>query len=82
MVPHHKDESVLHRPLICDVCSPKTPIGSQTISNHMAAITDLLGLPPNMIQPKAHAIGPTEAIKKGALVDDVVVHGNWSSDVI
>lgn len=25
---------------------------------------------------------PTEAIKKGARVDDVVVHGNWSSSII
>ncbi|OAQ22192.1 hypothetical protein K457DRAFT_85158, partial [Linnemannia elongata AG-77] len=31
---------------------------------------------------KARAIGPTEAIKKGARVDDVVVHGNWSSSII
>ncbi|KAI9239002.1 MAG: hypothetical protein BYD32DRAFT_460171 [Podila humilis] len=82
MVLHHKDELVLYQPLIRNVRSPKTPVGSQTISNHMAAITDLLGLPPNTIRPKAHAIGPTEAIKKGAPVDDVVVHGNWSSDVI
>ncbi|KAF9368387.1 hypothetical protein CPC16_005396, partial [Podila verticillata] len=71
MVPHHKDELVLYRPLIHDVRSPKTPVSSQTISNHMATITDLLRLPPNMIRPKAHAISPTEAIKKGASVDNM-----------
>ncbi|KAF9539339.1 hypothetical protein EC957_005529 [Mortierella hygrophila] len=76
MVPHHKDESVLHRPLIRDVRLPRTPVTSQTIGNHIAAITDLLGLPPT------RATGPTEAIKKGALVDNVVVHGNWSSSMI
>ncbi|KAG0293933.1 hypothetical protein BGZ96_002047 [Linnemannia gamsii] len=31
---------------------------------------------------KVRAIGPSEAIKKGARVDDVVIHGNWSSSVI
>ncbi|KAG0075289.1 hypothetical protein BGZ93_004235, partial [Podila epicladia] len=82
MAPHHKDESVLHQPLIHDVHFPKTPINSQTISNHITMITDLLDLPLNKTRPKTHVIGPTEAIKKGALVDDVVVHGNWSSDVI
>ncbi|KAF9082476.1 hypothetical protein BGX29_003868, partial [Mortierella sp. GBA35] len=71
MVSYHKDESVLHRPLIRDIRFPKTPVTSQTISNHIAAITDLLGLPPNKTRPKTRAIGPTEAIKKGALVDDM-----------
>ncbi|KAG9070398.1 hypothetical protein KI688_009735 [Linnemannia hyalina] len=59
MVPHHKDESVPHRPLIRDVRFPKTTVTSQTISIHIAAITNLLGLPPNKTRPKARAIGPT-----------------------
>jgi hypothetical protein len=79
MVPHPKNKTELYRPLIRDVRFPKKPVGNDTISNHIASITELLSLPENA---KARAIGPTEAIKKGARVDDVVVHGNWSSSII
>ncbi|KAG9062257.1 hypothetical protein KI688_006589 [Linnemannia hyalina] len=82
MVPHHKNKEFLYRPLIRDVRFPKTPVINQTISNHITEITDMLNLPKDETRPKARAIGPTAAIKKGARVDDVVVHGNWSSDVI
>ncbi|KAG9067653.1 hypothetical protein KI688_011240 [Linnemannia hyalina] len=77
VVPHHKDESVPHRPLICDVRFPKTTVTSQTISSHIAAITDLLGLPPNKTRPKARAIGPAGAIKKGAHVNDVIFNNYY-----
>ncbi|KAG0278506.1 hypothetical protein BGZ97_009719 [Linnemannia gamsii] len=82
MIPHFKNETFLYRPLIRDVRSLKIPVINQTISNHIAEITNMLDLPKDETRPRARAIGPTAAIKNGARVDDVVVHGNWSSDVI
>ncbi|KAK3804557.1 MAG: hypothetical protein J3R72DRAFT_500048 [Linnemannia gamsii] len=72
-------EMVLYRPLVRDIRFPNKSVKSDTISNHIAYITELLSLPEST---KVRAIGPTEAIKNGARVDDVVVHGNWSSSTI
>ncbi|KAF9313166.1 hypothetical protein BG006_004217, partial [Podila minutissima] len=63
MMPHSKNKMELYRPLIHDVRFPKKAVGSDMISNHIASITELLSPPETA---KAHAIGPTKAIKKGA----------------
>ena len=82
MVPHPKDGTILYRPLIRDARCLDKEITADRISKHISFITDMIALPKNERRPKARAIGPTEAIKKGARVDDIVVHGNWSSSVM
>ncbi|KAF9176086.1 hypothetical protein BGZ50_001883, partial [Haplosporangium sp. Z 11] len=81
-VPHPKDVSIQYRPLLRDVRDHSKPIGADRISNHIASISQKLSLPKDAKIPKARAIGSTAAIKQGARVDDVVVHGNWSSSVL
>ncbi|KAF9079792.1 hypothetical protein BGX23_003218, partial [Mortierella sp. AD031] len=82
LIEHDKDPSIRYRPLIRDVRDHKHAIGSERIGNHIKEVTKLLPLPKNEPLLKARAIGPTEAIKNGAQVEDVVVHGNWSSSVM
>lgn len=53
-----------------------------TQDRYIASISQRLSLPTNTKIPKARAIGSTAAIKQGASVDDVVVHGNWSSSIL
>ncbi|KAG0355639.1 hypothetical protein BGZ54_001062 [Gamsiella multidivaricata] len=81
-VPHPKDASIRYRPLLRDVRDPSRHVGAERISNHIAFISRKLNLPKDAKLPKARAIGSTAAIKQGARVDDVVVHGNWSSSVL
>ncbi|KAI8345463.1 hypothetical protein B0O80DRAFT_394321 [Mortierella sp. GBAus27b] len=81
-VPHPKDPKVQYRPLIRDVRDPSRHVGSDTISNHIATISSKLSLPKGEKLPRVRALGSTAAIQQGANVDDVVVHGNWSSSVL
>lgn len=81
-VEHPKDPSIKYRPLIRDLRDPSKHIGAERISKHITSISQRLSLPTNAKIPKARAIGSTAAIKQGASVDDVVVHGNWSSSIL
>jgi len=80
--PHPKDPTVQYRPLIRDVRDMSRPVVTDTISNHIASISGKLALPDGEKLPRARALGSTAAIQQGASVDDVVVHGNWSSSVL
>ncbi|KAF8926899.1 hypothetical protein BGZ52_005072 [Haplosporangium bisporale] len=81
-VAHPKDSSIQYRPLIRDTRDFNKPIGAEHISKHISNISRLISLPTDAKMPKARAIGSTAAIKQGATVDDVVVHGNWSSSIL
>ncbi|KAF9369444.1 hypothetical protein CPB97_003591, partial [Podila verticillata] len=81
-VEHPKDPSIKYCPLMRNLRDPSKHIGAQHISKHITAISQHLCLPKGTKIPKARAIGSTAAIKQGASVDDVVVHGNWSSSII
>jgi len=82
MVKHDKDNTIRYRPLIRDVRDLRIAVSSERISKHISTISRMLSLPENTRIPKARAIGPTEAIKNGARVEDIVVHGNWSSSIM
>jgi hypothetical protein len=81
-VAHPKDPSIQYQPLIRDVRDLNKPIGSERISKHISGLSRLIHLPPGAKLPKARAIGSTAAMKKGAKVEDVVTHGNWSSSIL
>ncbi|KAF9326475.1 hypothetical protein BGZ91_001912, partial [Linnemannia elongata] len=57
-------------------------LSTDTISNYIQEIMQLM--PRDETQPsyKARAVGTTAALKRGIPVDDVVTHGNWSSPAI
>jgi hypothetical protein len=82
LVAHPKDSSIQYRPLIRDVRDLDKPIGSERISKHISSLSRLIHLPSGTKLPKARAIGSTAAMKKGAKVEDVVTHGNWSSSIL
>ncbi|KAI7832535.1 hypothetical protein BC939DRAFT_472152 [Gamsiella multidivaricata] len=63
---HPKDPLILYRPLLRDAKDPGRYIGADR----------KLSLPKDVKLSKARAIGSTAAIKQGARVDSVVVHGN------
>ncbi|KAF9580166.1 hypothetical protein BGW38_003301, partial [Lunasporangiospora selenospora] len=60
----------------------RRPKGSERISNRISSASRKPQLPQGTKLLKARAIGSTDAIQQGARVDDVVVHGNWSSSVL
>ncbi|ORE04365.1 hypothetical protein BCV72DRAFT_313135, partial [Rhizopus microsporus var. microsporus] len=58
------------------------PIGPERISKHIRRIMTQVGKPDDAPVPKARALGATLAAQAGIAVDDIVVHGNWSSKAI
>ncbi|KAF9931422.1 hypothetical protein FBU30_010259 [Linnemannia zychae] len=79
---HPKDPKKLYIPLIRYVKDKSAATGTDRISNH---IQDIMQLVPRIKEEppfKARAIDATQALMKGVPVDDVAVHGNWSSPMI
>ncbi|ORE05302.1 hypothetical protein BCV72DRAFT_209594, partial [Rhizopus microsporus var. microsporus] len=57
-------------------------IGLERISKHIRRIMTHVGKPDDAPVPKARVLGATLAAQAGIAVDDIVVHGNWSSKAI
>ncbi|KAF1807773.1 hypothetical protein V8B55DRAFT_1319799 [Mucor lusitanicus] len=56
------------------------PIGPERISKHIQPIMQFVSRPAGCPLPEARALGATLAAQQaGVSVDDIVVHGNWSS---
>ncbi|KAI1284285.1 hypothetical protein EDD11_001142, partial [Mortierella claussenii] len=82
LVPHHKDPTVLIRPLMRDRRNVAKAVGPDTINRHISSITDLIARPASSSRPRARAIAASAALKNGAPKDDIVVQANWSSSVM
>lgn len=54
-------------------------IGSERISKHIQSIMRFVSRPTGTPIPKTRALASTLAAQTGVAVDDIVVHGNWSS---
>ncbi|KAG1049039.1 hypothetical protein G6F43_008611 [Rhizopus delemar] len=57
-------------------------IGAERISKHINTVMQYVGRPSGAPLPKARALGATLAAQAGVAVDDIVVHGNWSSKAL
>ncbi|KAF9371902.1 hypothetical protein BGX21_004963 [Mortierella sp. AD011] len=82
-VKHHKDPSVEILPLVRHCSIPSDPVSNDRISNHIDFIMQLILHDKKGPKLKARAVGATISLQKGISVDDVTIHGNWSSsDVV
>ncbi|KAI8137542.1 hypothetical protein BJV82DRAFT_492937, partial [Fennellomyces sp. T-0311] len=79
---HPTLSSITLNHLVRKVQDNKQPIGSQRISKLIRAVMELIPQQPGRRTPKARAVGATRAAQAGASVDDIVTHGNWSSNDI
>lgn len=57
------------------------PVKNDSISNHMQQIMSMIQTPETG-PLKCQAISATMAINNKVPIDDVMIHGNWSSTVI
>lgn len=57
-------------------------IGAERLSKHINSVMQYVGRPAGAPLPKARALGATLAAQAGVAVDDIVVHGNWSSKAL
>ncbi|KAI1288590.1 hypothetical protein EDD11_009899, partial [Mortierella claussenii] len=78
-MPHHKDPTVLIRPLMRDRRNVAKAVGPDTINRHISLINDLITRPASSSRPRAQAIGASAAFKNGTPKDDIVIQANWSS---
>jgi len=78
---HPKDKHRLITPLIRNIQNKLQPVQNDSISNHMQQVMQLIQTPETG-SLKCRAVAATMAIVNKVPIDDVMVHGNWSSTAI
>ncbi|KAG1041281.1 hypothetical protein G6F43_012116 [Rhizopus delemar] len=78
-VPHPTFPDIKLNPLLRYIKQPLLPLGAERISKYINQVMEHVGRPPNAPIPKARALGATLAAQAGVAVDNLVLHGNWSS---
>jgi hypothetical protein len=78
---HPKDKQRLIKPLIRSIHNKLKPVKNDSISNHMQQIMQLIQTPETG-PLKCRAVSATMAIVNKVPIDDVMIHGNWSSTAI
>ncbi|KAI7880462.1 uncharacterized protein EV154DRAFT_401566, partial [Mucor mucedo] len=79
MTPHPVFPDVTINALFRSQKDNTVAIGSERISKHVQSIMTYVTRPSDTPPPKARALASTLAAQSGISVDDIVVHGNWSS---
>ncbi|KAI8144646.1 hypothetical protein BJV82DRAFT_536349, partial [Fennellomyces sp. T-0311] len=82
IAPHSCLSQVTINYLMQDLHDFSSPIKAQCIGKHIKSIMKLIPSDPSNKPIKARALGSTRAVQAGANINDVVVHGGWSSQAI
>lgn len=78
---HPKDKRRLIKPLIRSIHNKLKPVKNDSVSNHMQQIMQLIQTPETG-SLKCRAVSATMAIVSKVPINDVMIHGNWSSTAI
>ncbi|KAI8605320.1 hypothetical protein EDD21DRAFT_350118 [Dissophora ornata] len=77
-----KKSPIQYQPLVRWVDIPTKVMSAQRISSIIAGLTNFMDLPKATHRLKLRALGATLAVLGNISMDDIKVHGNWSSTAI
>ncbi|KAG1128871.1 hypothetical protein G6F37_013651 [Rhizopus arrhizus] len=82
MVSHPVFPNIKFNALFRSLKDSNVAIGAERLSKHINSVMQYVSRPAGAPLPKARALGATLAAQAGVAVDDIVVHGNWSSKAL
>ncbi|PVU85107.1 hypothetical protein BB559_007212 [Furculomyces boomerangus] len=76
---HPINDKIIINFLVRSLKNARLHIGSERIGKHIGALINLINIPEGSTAPKPRALGSTLATQSGAIQNDILTQGNWSS---